>query len=60
MKLTAALHVRIQTMLKDKSGATMIEYALMVTFIAMVAFAAVQTLGINLNAQYTAFSGLFP
>jgi len=60
MKLPAALHVKIHPILMNENGATMIEYSLMVTFIAMAAFAAVQTLGTNLNARYIAFSGLFP
>jgi len=51
---------KMQTMLKDKNGATMIEYALMVAFIAMVAVGAAATLGTNLNIQYTSFAGLFP
>ena len=46
---------KMQTMLKDKNGATMIEYALMVAFIAMVAFAAVVTFGTSVNALFTSF-----
>lgn len=56
----AALYIKMQTMLKDEKGATMIEYALMVTFIAMAAFAAVVTFGTNLNAQFGIIAGLFP
>lgn len=48
MKRLTALH----KILKDDKGATMIEYSLMLTFIAMVAFAAVQTLGTNVNALF--------
>lgn len=48
MKHLTALY----TMLKNDKGATMIEYSLMLTFIAMVAFAAVQILGTNVNALF--------
>lgn len=47
-------------MLKDEKGATMVEYSLMVAFIAMVAVAAVATLGTNLNVKFVSFAGLFP
>lgn len=47
-------------MFKDEMGATMIEYSLMVAFIAMVAVAAVATLGTNLNIRFVSFAGLFP
>ena len=60
MRPFAALHTKVQTMLKDETGATMIEYALMVAFIAMVAFAAVVTFGTSLNAQYGIIAGIFP
>ena len=55
-----ALFIKMQTILENENGATMIEYALMVTLIAMVTIAAVVTFGINLNAQFVSFSGLFP
>jgi len=37
---------------RDESGATLVEYALLVMLIAMVAFAAVQGLGINLSSVF--------
>ena len=52
--------IRMHTILEDENGATMVEYALMVAFIAMVAVAAVVTLGTRLNAEFTVSSGLFP
>ena len=55
-----ALFIRMQTILQNVNGATMIEYALMVTLIAMAALAAVVTFGINLNALFVSFTGLFP
>lgn len=55
-----ALFIKIKTMLKDENGATMIEYALMVSLIAMASFAAVVAFGINLNTEFSIISGLFP
>lgn len=60
MRQLIALYIRMQTMLEDENGATMVEYSLMVAFIAMVVVAAVQIFGINLNAQFAIFPGLFP
>lgn len=43
--------------LDDDSGATMVEYALMVAFIAAVCVVAVTALGTALSAQYTTVAG---
>jgi Flp pilus assembly pilin Flp len=43
----------LQDRLADEEGQTLPEYALLVVFIAMVAMAAVQTLGGNLLAYFT-------
>ena len=40
--------------LKDESGATAIEYGLIAAGISVVIIAAVQTVGTNLNATFTA------
>ncbi len=45
--------VRIVRFLNSEEGATMVEYALMVTFIALVCIAAVTLLGGNLSAFFT-------
>jgi len=42
----------VNTMLRDDSGATMVEYGLMVALVAMVAFAAVKLLGTNLSTLF--------
>ena len=47
-------------MLENEKGATMVEYALMVALIALVAFAAVVTFGTNLNAEFAIIAGMFP
>ena len=46
---------RFQAVLRDEHGATMIEYALMVAFIAAVAFAGVTALGTTTNGLFALF-----
>ena len=41
----------VSRLLKDRSGATAIEYGLIVALIAVVIISAVTTLGTNLNAS---------
>jgi Flp pilus assembly pilin Flp len=38
---------------KDEEGATMVEYAIMVTFVALVAGAAVYAIGSGVSVQFT-------
>lgn len=45
--------MHILSMIRDEDGATMVEYGLLVALIAMVAFAAVQTLGLNLSTLFS-------
>ncbi len=42
----------LTTMLRDDSGATMVEYGLMVALVAMVALTAVKLLGSNLSSLF--------
>ena len=42
---------------KDESGATAIEYGLIVALIAVVIITAVTTLGTNLNTAFTTING---
>lgn len=42
---------------KDESGATAIEYGLIVALIAVVIITAVSTLGTKLNAAFTTING---
>jgi pilus assembly protein Flp/PilA len=42
----------VSRFLKDESGATAIEYGLIVALIAVVIITAVQTLGTNLDAAF--------
>jgi len=45
---------KVFAFLKDESGATAIEYGLIAACISVVIIAAVQTVGTNLNATFTA------
>lgn len=45
------------SMLRDEEGATMVEYGLLVALIAMVALAAVTTLGGNLSSLFNNVAG---
>ena len=45
---------RIRNFLKDESGASAVEYGLLVALIAVVIITAVQTLGTNLNTKFQA------
>jgi pilus assembly protein Flp/PilA len=45
---------RIMNFFKDESGATAVEYGLMVALIAVVIIGAVRILGENLNDTFTA------
>lgn len=47
---------RFQAMLRDEHGATMIEYALMVAFIAAIAVAGVTALGTTTNGLFVGAS----
>lgn len=42
--------------LNNQRGATMIEYALLVAFIAMVALVGVKALGVDINTLFTNIS----
>ena len=52
MERLLMVYGRFQAMLKDEHGATMVEYALMVAFIAAVAFAAVVIVGTATNSLF--------
>jgi pilus assembly protein Flp/PilA len=53
MKSTITSYVKMQNMLKEEKGATMVEYALMVALIAVVAVGAVTILGGNVSTEFT-------
>ena len=47
----------VSRFLKDESGATAIEYGLIVALIAVVIITAVTTLGTKLNTAFTTING---
>lgn len=50
------LAAKLQTIRKSDKGATMVEYGIMVAFIAIVVLAAVQILGPQIAALFTEVS----
>lgn len=52
MKNLIPVYVKMQSMLKDEKGATMVEYALMVALIAVVAMVGAGVLGVNIDTQF--------
>ena len=49
VRLWAALHSRFTT---EEAGASLVEYALLLALIALVAIAAVQVVGTNVSADF--------
>ena len=47
---------QLKALWQDEDGATMVEYALMVALIALVAIGVITTLGANLKAVFTSAS----
>ncbi len=47
----------LKTMIRDDEGATMVEYGLLVALIAVVALAAITTLGKNLSTLFNTVAG---
>lgn len=50
------MRAKIKNFLKDESGATAIEYALVAAGISVAIVTAVATFGINLNTKWTSVS----
>jgi len=59
-KALYSLMHRIPTSLKKQEGATMVEYAIMVALIAVVAIAAVSLLGRNVSGTFNSVAGSLP
>jgi len=51
---------QIKNFFKDESGASAVEYGLLVALIAVVVIAAVTTIGTKLNATFTAVGTSLP
>ncbi|MDD1625929.1 MAG: Flp family type IVb pilin [Methylococcaceae bacterium] len=48
------------TLLNKKKGAAMVEYAIMIGLVALVAFAVVKTLGTKVNGTFNSMASSFP
>ena len=48
--------VNLKNLIKDKSGATAIEYGLIAALVSVAAIAALTAMGTSLNAMFTAVS----
>jgi pilus assembly protein Flp/PilA len=46
-----------KSMIRDEEGATMVEYGLLVAFIALVAVVGVKALGGSVNSLFTTVAG---
>lgn len=57
MKNLIPMYVKMQSMLKDEKGATMVEYALMVALIAVVCILSVTGIGTSANGVFSSISG---
>lgn len=47
----------LRSMIRDEDGATLVEYGLLITLIALVAFAAVQLFGTSVSTLFSTASG---
>lgn len=56
MKKISEMYAKMWTTLRNNHGATMVEYALMVVFIALVALAGVKLVGGQLSDTFTTIS----
>lgn len=52
MKSLIPMYAKMQSMLRDEKGATMVEYALMVALIAVVCIGAVTAVGGGANTMF--------
>ena len=51
------LVTRLRALRRDASGQDLLEYALLVTLIALVAYGAVQATGTNINSLFNTVAG---
>ncbi len=60
MSLIGHIHSLLHRVSSDQEGASLVEYALLVTLIAAVAFVAVAAFGGSLNAEYGSIADSMP
>jgi len=58
--VTTRIALRMQQLLRREDGATLVEYALLITLIAMVAYIAVMTFGSVLSTKYSDIADSMP
>jgi Flp pilus assembly pilin Flp len=58
--MTTRIVVRIQQLLRRQEGASLVEYALLLSLIAMVAYIAVMVFGQNLSTKYSDIAQTLP
>jgi Flp pilus assembly pilin Flp len=58
--MTTRIVVSIQQMLRRQEGASLVEYALLLSLIAMVAYIAVMVFGQNLSTKYSDIAQTLP
>jgi pilus assembly protein Flp/PilA len=51
------MRIVVAPLMRDENGASMVEYALLLAVIAMVALVAIQTFGINLESLFSTMAG---
>jgi pilus assembly protein Flp/PilA len=51
------MRTSVTRIMRDEKGASMVEYALLIAVVAMVALVAIQTFGINLESLFNTFAG---
>jgi pilus assembly protein Flp/PilA len=51
------MFANLRSLIRDEEGATMVEYGLLITLIALVAFAGVQLFGTSVSTLFTTASG---
>jgi pilus assembly protein Flp/PilA len=54
------LPLQIRRFVHDERGASLVEYALLISLIALVAFIAVETFGTTLSEEYSGIAGSIP
>ncbi|RLK02850.1 Flp family type IVb pilin [Ruegeria conchae] len=54
------LYVKMKTMARDESGATIVEYGVALTIVTAIAVATLTALGADVNGQFTNAETLIP
>ena len=60
MRYLTEQYIKMQSMLKDEKGATMVEYSLMLALIAVVCILTVTAIGTNTNGVFDTIAKALP